>query len=484
MAIKQGRTRGFLRGSVLRFESIPYASGERFAPPSPAVPSPAVPFRFFFGDPSTATHRQSLSITCPVDAPPSIIESDFHPKTKSGSGSTPTASTKPGAPVIVFIHGGRYEEGFADELWYQGVRFAEEGFVYVSLNYRYRLEGFLPLLDEEHPADVDASADPNTEPEYFRGAEDIVAALRWVRDNIAAFGGDPEQVTLMGQSAGGALTAWTLCNPRTEGLVHRAVILSPGFPREGWPSREHVARAVLGGPLTSEHLSSLSPEQLQRAYRRYARFYGSDCAVGPYPFRPGEMRDVPLLIGTLREEFTQMPFARAVDKRLSSKNPLVRQPAKALGRYAERKLGARVRWASENPVGMAIGDSAIKRWAVAIMEEKRDTSWAYEFHGSQSAWHCADLPLVFDALTVAPKTVKYFCGESAAERLQPLATEFHGIVARFARGEDPQWPRYGSRRLVRRFDTDVAARGEVTREVAEDAYRQIREDYPELYPSR
>ena len=201
MAIKQGRKRGFLRGSVLRFESIPYASGERFAPPSPAVP-----FQFFFGDPSTTTHRQSLSITCPVDAPPSIIESDFHPRANAGTGSTPTDGTSPGAPVIVFIHGGRYEEGFADELWYQGVRFAEEGFVYVSLNYRYRFEGFLPLVDEQRPADIDPSIDPNKEPEYYRGAEDIVVALQWVRDNIAAFGGDPEQVTLMGQSAGGALT--------------------------------------------------------------------------------------------------------------------------------------------------------------------------------------------------------------------------------------------------------------------------------------
>lgn len=436
----QGTVRGYLRdygaGPLLRFQAIPYAASGPFAPPG-AAPS----FSFYDAHPSAASTRQSLSITCPAGAT--------------------EAST--GAPVVVFIHGGRYEEGHADDPWYRGIRFAEDGCVFVAVNYRYRLEGFLPLLDEAHPADVDAAADPNTEPEYFRGAEDIVAALRWVRDNIAAFGGDPEQVTLMGQSAGGALTAWTLCNPRTEGLVHRA---------------------VLGGPLTSKHLASLSPEQLERAYRRYARFYGSDCAVGPYPFRPSEMRDVPLLIGTLREEFTKMPFARAIDKRLSSKNPLVRQAAKALGWYAERKLGARVRWASPHPVGMAIGDSVIKRWAVAIMEEKRDTSWAYEFHGSQSAWHCADLPLVFDALTVAPEAVRFFCGESAAERLQPLATEFHGIVSRFARGEDPEWPRYGSRRMVRRFDTDASARGEVTRAVAEDAYRQIREDYPELYPSR
>ena len=174
VAIKQGRKRGFLRGSVLRFESIPYASGERFAPPSPAVP-----FQFFFGDPSTTTHRQSLSVTCPVDAPPSIIESDFHPRANAGTGSTPTDGTSPGAPVIVFIHGGRYEEGFADELWYQGVRFAEEGFVYVSLNYRYRFEGFLPLVDEQRPAVIDPSIDPNTEPEYYRGAEDIVVALQW-----------------------------------------------------------------------------------------------------------------------------------------------------------------------------------------------------------------------------------------------------------------------------------------------------------------
>ena len=472
LATPQGTIRGYLRGSVLRFESTPYAVAETFAPPIPALS-----FRYFFGDPSTSVYRHSLSITCPVDAPRTIIESDFHP------GTNASASSNEGRPVIVFIHGGRYEEGFADEPWYHGTRFAEDGCVYVSLNYRYRLEGFLPLLDEFRPVDLDPSIDSNAEPEYFRGAEDIVAALQWVRANIADFGGDPKQVTLMGQSAGGALVAWTLCNPRTEGLVHRAVILSPGFPREGWTRREHVARGLLGGPLTTKHLSSLTPKERERAYRRFARIYRTDCAVGPYPFRPDQMRDVPLLIGTLREELAQMPFARFVDKRLNSRNPLVKQPAKALARYAERALQARARWASSHPIGMAIGDSAIKRWAVAIMEAKRDTTWAYEFHGSQSAWHCADLPLVFDALNVSPKAVKHFCGESAPERLQPLATEFHGIVARFARGEDPEWETYGKKRNVRRFDTDASARGEVTCEVAEDAYRDIREDYPELYPN-
>lgn len=483
MAVDQRTIRGYRRGCVWRFESIPYAAGDRFAPPAPAPPP-----RFFFGDPSTTTYRQALSVTCPA-APPEACPASASEACPAGASRSTTATgphtdTHPGAPVIVFIHGGRYEEGYADDLWYHGTRFAEDGCVFVSLNYRYRLEGFLPLVNEWRPADLDSSVDPNTEPEYFRGAEDIVAALRWVHDNIAAFGGDPERVTLMGQSAGGALAAWTLCNPRAAKLVHRAVILSPGFPREGWPNREHVARALLGGPLTTEHLSSLQPEQLLRAYRRYARIYGTDCAVGPYPFRPHHMLDVPLLVGTLREEFVPMPIARAIDKRLKSNNPLVRQAAKPLARYAERALQARVRWASPHPVGMAIGDSAIKRWAVAIMEEKRDTSWAYEFHGSQSAWHCADLPLVFDALTVAPHAVRDFCGDSAPERLQPLATEFHGIVARFAHGENPQWPRYGSRRLVRRFDMDAAARGEVTNEVAEDAYQQIRKDYPELYPSR
>ncbi|MGV0383518.1 carboxylesterase family protein [Corynebacterium sp. 22_2729] len=460
VAINQGTVRGYAIdsgvGSILRFQAIPYAASDRFAPPGTA-PS----FSFLDAHSSTTSTRQSLSISCPASAP----------------GSTANM------PVIVFIHGGRYEQGHADDPWYQGIRFAEDGCVFVSVNYRYRLEGFLPLLDEDHPADVDGFADPNTEPEYYRGAEDIVAALQWVRSNISAFGGDPNQVTLMGQSAGGALAAWTLCNSRTTNLVHRAVILSPGFPRVGWPRREHVARAVLGGPLTRKHLGGLSSAQLQRAYRRYARIYGTDCAVGPYPFRPEAMRDIPLLIGTLREEFVQMPTARTVDRRLRSKNPLVRQAAKLVALYFERALQARARWASPHPMGMAIGDSMIKRWAVAIMEAKHDTTWAYEFHGSQSAWHCADLPLVFDALNVSPKAVKHFCGESAPERLQPLATEFHGIVARFARGEDPEWETYGKKRNVRRFDTDASARGEVTCEVAEDAYRDIREDYPELYPN-
>ena len=122
---------------------------------------------------------------------------------------TPDASGER-LPVMVFVHGGGFVAGSTRSELYDGSAFARDGVVLVTLNYRLGVSGFLDLPGA--PAN--------------RGLLDVIAALRWVRENIAAFGGDPDRVTLFGQSAGATIVGGVLAAPEAEGLFRRAIVQS------------------------------------------------------------------------------------------------------------------------------------------------------------------------------------------------------------------------------------------------------------------
>jgi para-nitrobenzyl esterase len=115
-----------------------------------------------------------------------------------------------GLPVFVWIHGGSFTNGSGANAGYEGTAFARDGIVCVTINYRLGADGFLEV----------PGADPN------RGLQDMIAALTWVRDNIHAFGGDPGQVTLAGESAGAMAVATLMAVPAARGLFARAVLQS------------------------------------------------------------------------------------------------------------------------------------------------------------------------------------------------------------------------------------------------------------------
>jgi para-nitrobenzyl esterase len=123
-------------------------------------------------------------------------------------------------PVLVWIHGGGFVNGASSAALYDGAHFAKDGIVFVSINYRLGRFGFFahPALTAEHP----------DEPKGNYGYMDQIAALRWVHDNIAAFGGNPDQVTIMGESAGGASVLMLLNAPGARGLFARAIAQSGG----------------------------------------------------------------------------------------------------------------------------------------------------------------------------------------------------------------------------------------------------------------
>ncbi|RAV33094.1 carboxylesterase family protein [Corynebacterium heidelbergense] len=479
----------------------PTCTADLFSPPRP--PSP-------WEEPLDCSSSRmgtdaTISITAPNAAASAVGARADGARAEGAPDESAAGGNRPGPyPVVVFVHGGSFAEGHGDAPWYRGEAFARSGCVLVTVNYRKRFEGFLPLSGESVPGGLAVSSpeDAREGHPYFRGAEDVVFALQWVRDNIAAFGGDPANVTAMGQSAGAALVLWTLCDPRGADLVDRCVVMSPGFPRTSWSRRARCAEGFLGGPLTVDHLSTLPEAQLLQAYVRFARMFPSDCAVGPYPFDPAKLADVPLLIGTMQGEFVGIGVTDRIDRLSSSSRALPRTLGKAITRAGLSVLGVppersqREGWFEAvraepvpRPLGRAASDLTIRQWAISALESRasQGRTWAYEFYGGAGdsrargtdAQHCGDLPLVFDCLSVGPVSVKLFCGPNAPKRLQPLADRFHSLVVDFAHGIAPDWPEYSptSERLAKQFDMNTCAE-----QVVKDGFAPVRRFFPRPYP--
>ncbi|MFJ1766431.1 carboxylesterase family protein [Amycolatopsis sp. NPDC088138] len=195
-------TSGQVRGTDGAFRGIPYAEAKRFERPAPPTPWTGV--------------RDALEPGPAAPQPPSRLEHALGPMPLPQSEDclslnvfTPSATGR--RPVLVWIHGGGFSSGSGGQVWYTGTRLAREAdAVVVTLNYRLGALGF--LATEGVP--------PNL------GLADQLAALEWVRDNIAAFGGDPAEVTLGGQSAGAQSTLALWSSPRTENLIKRIALQS------------------------------------------------------------------------------------------------------------------------------------------------------------------------------------------------------------------------------------------------------------------
>ncbi|CAN5237269.1 carboxylesterase/lipase family protein [soil metagenome] len=207
------------------------------------------------------------------------------------------------APVMVWIHGGAFRFGSGGGPAYDGAVFAHDGVVLVSINYRLGAMGWFA-----HPA-LTKAAGPN-EPIGNYGLMDQIAALEWVKANIAAFGGDPANVTVFGESAGGSSVLALLATPSAKGLFAKAIVESGG----GWQSPEPLAaQEKIGADLAAAQglpVASATVEQLRALpVEKFFGLGGGAGAVGPFTdgrlmketpaqaFAAGHAIDVPLIIG-------------------------------------------------------------------------------------------------------------------------------------------------------------------------------------------
>ncbi len=291
-------------GPVIEWRGVPYAAppvGDlRFRPPEPARPWAGVRDATRFGAAAAQAFSplQALVGGVPGEASEDCLFLNIFAPAAAGAGR----------PVMVWIHGGAFVGGSGSSRWYDGSRFAaHDEVIVVTFNYRLGSLGFLDL-GQACPGSANC------------GLLDQLAALRWVQDNIAVFGGDPDQVTVFGESAGAMSIGLMLTMPLARGLFQRAILASGtgASTRSAEQARQVTADVLAAFGGTVDELLVAPVEQILAA--QTAVTGGSD-ATGYMCFRPvvdgdiipapadeaiaaGQSADIPVLIGTNRDEMT------------------------------------------------------------------------------------------------------------------------------------------------------------------------------------
>jgi len=389
-------------------------------------------------------------------------------------------------PVMVYIHGGAFTLGSASDPWYDGTSFAaNHNIVVVSLNYRLGILGFAYL---KNLAGADATYTGNC------GLLDQIAALAWVRENIAAFGGDPDNVTVMGESAGAMSIGALLGMPAAQGLFRRAILQSGGASNlVTRPRATQVAQALLAklGLETSQlaALADVPLEALLKIQPELGREFGGILAYSPMidgetlPQHPsamiaqGSAANVAILAGTNRDEwrlFAMMSGGPKVDEeQLTRIFGDEARPALAVYTEARTDQSPELAWID------IMSDLVFRMPAIRLAEAQVKLGapvWMYRFDwespafgGVLGAAHAMDIPFVFNTLDVGLS--RAFTGDSPSR--QPLADLMHASWAAFIRSgtpaiaDLPSWPPYDLDRRATMIFGDVA-------HVVDDPQGQVR----------
>ena len=385
----------------------------------------------------------------------------------SGSLSPSAGGSPPGRrldllPVMVWIHGGAFLGGASSLPLYDGAALARRGVVFVALNYRLGALGWLahPALSAEDPDHVSGNY----------GLLDQIEALRWVSRNIAAFGGDPDAVTVFGQSAGATSIRALLIAPSARGLFARAILESPaaGYPMSTLAEAER-AGAALGRD--AAWLRARSAAALVPLGQGFAP--PSDTLVPmryPAPVvdghviprswddavRTGTVARVPVLVGSNQDE--GLLFARALP--VKSAVGFAADLARMFGPLAARAARFYPDDTLDDARASAVRLVGAQRYTIGAADIARDMAaiepdtWRYEFtrhlgDGIMPPTHAAELPYVFGTLSVRP-----FDGVGPNVRDVAVSDRMEAYWVRFAQTGDPngpglpRWPREASGREV------------------------------------
>jgi para-nitrobenzyl esterase len=471
-----GRLRGRRRNGIETFRAIPYAAApigsHRFKPPRAAPPwagvrdatepgpiCPQTPsrLRFAMGDFVARQDEDCLHVTI------------WTPKADSGR-----------RPVLVWLHGGAYMSGAGAIDWYSGETLAREGdLVVVAVNYRVGALGFLFR--------------PGWSPGNL-GLRDQQAALEWVRDNIAAFGGDPGNITLWGQSAGAQSITFLLARKETRGLFQRAILQSTPFGHLPRPADAGIAVAETfarelgfdGSPATEQKLAQVPLPTLFAAQSVIGAQMAKKTQRGGLPSPPfwpvGDGVTVPapdryatamtdaaqyldVMIGTTREEmgvfFANNPAVQGLEKA-----PI---PGSDEKRLQARRPAASATQLFSDYCGEQMFLNGSIEWALNAAKAGRRT-YLYQFDWPSpdrklQSCHCLDLPFVFGtraAFAAAPMLK----GADATD-IDALSAVMRRSWIAFVRNAEPNhaqaphWPRYAEpHRATMHFDNVCAIFGD------------------------
>jgi para-nitrobenzyl esterase len=462
------------------FSGIPYAAAPvgnlRWRPPHPAERWDGIRDASTFG-PIAPQSAAVPGITSPSDPEASEPQSEDCLSLNVWTPAIPDAPSAPGEgkPVLVWIHGGGFTSGSGSVFLYRGGSLARNGdAVVVTINYRLGALGFLGHRSFRQNDGFVGNW----------GLQDQVAALRWVRRNIAAFGGDPDNVTIFGESAGGFSVSALLGVPDARGLFRRAVVQSGGVQVHSVDEAERAAERLvqlLGvAGCDRESLQDVPATELVAATEELGR-RRPDPGMIPLPFLPvvdgaflpddplaavanGSSRGVDLLIGTNRDELTLFglgnPALMALDEEGVHRwvaNALPGVPTDDVIDAYRTARRARGEGVQPTDIWVAVGTDVVFRWPsmqlASAHAARGSRAYLYLFDWESPAFggmlgssHALELPFVFGAVHVP--VVQIFSG--SGREVEVLSRQMQDAWLAFARGGDPAhpgigaWPRWDS----------------------------------------
>jgi len=456
-----GAVRGQSEGSLRVFRGIPYAlppvGAQRWRPPSPMPVWQGVRDANAFGPACVQPQSGTLS-NIYSNRPMPMSEDCLTLNIWAPAGARH-------APVVVWIHGGALWSGSSREALYDGTHMAARGVILVSINYRLGVLGWLA-----HPG-LSAESAQHVSGNY--GLLDQIEALRWVKRNISAFGGDPSNVTIAGESAGGLSVMYLLASPPARGLFAKAIaesaymISTPDLKaaRHGAPSAE-AAGVALGEKLhapTIDALRAMDPERLtnEAAAAGFAPFGAVDGKILPRQlvdvFDRGEQAHVPILAGFNSGEIRSLKILAPPPA--ADADEYVKKIREKYGDLADEFLRLYPPTNMEESILAATRDGLYGWTAERLVRKQADVgmaSYLYLFdHGYPAAdeaglhaFHASELPYVFGTFVGGTPPLWPKVPDTSRERaLSDAMIDYWTSFARTghpAAAHDAAWPRFGT----------------------------------------
>jgi para-nitrobenzyl esterase len=479
---RAGKLRGFLLDGMYTFHGIKYADAKRFQAPKPVAPWEGIKDALSYG--AIAPLLENPAPTMEI-----LIPHRFWPESEHCQYLnvwTPSLDRNAKKPVMVWLHGGGFSAGSSiEQVAYEGDRLSAWGdVVVVSLNHRLNILGYFDMSSFGEKYHNSGNA----------GMADIVEALKWVQENIAAFGGDPGNVTLFGQSGGGMKVTVLGQIPEAAGLFHKGIIMSGVIDGLAAPPRDDraVAKAILEelglGEGDGEKLETLPFPTLARAFNRAnrkLRKQGIFLDWGPqandwYPGDPLQTsfsdfaKTFPTMVGSV---IAELGFGPAVPgRRELSPEERRAKVAERYGGHADELIALfKKAYPGKNELDLLNIDTMFRPGTLRYIERKAAEASApvysylfaleFDVDGGKSAWHCSDIPFVFrNTDRVAVCNI-----EGVTEKLED---QISGAYVNFARNGNPSnkalgdWPAWSSgRKATMVFDRESAVRVEHEQEL-------------------